>query len=76
MESQGELERRATEREQMMKTEEAHGLRRLKGGHYCTAPGCKNDFYRAKAMEITVHFHKPFLKGRGVLLRWLAALKG
>uniref|UniRef100_A0A8C4DSN9 THAP-type domain-containing protein n=1 Tax=Dicentrarchus labrax TaxID=13489 RepID=A0A8C4DSN9_DICLA len=46
-----------------------------KGGHYCIAPGCKNEFYRVKAKDKTVNFHKVPLKQRTVLLRWLAALK-
>ena len=58
-----------------METEEPQDRRRQKGGHYCIAPGCKNEFYRVKAKDKTVHFHKLPLKRRTVLLRWLAALK-
>lgn len=49
--------------------------RRRKGGHYCIAPGCKNEFYRVQSEGKKVHFHTLPLKRRPVLLRWLAALK-
>lgn len=48
---------------------------RSKGGHFCIAPGCTNEFYRLKAMNKTVHFHHLPLTRKSVLLRWLAALK-
>ena len=57
-----------------METDEPQDTRQ-KGGHYCIAPGCKNEFYRVKAKDKTIHFHKLPLKRRTVLLRWLVALK-
>lgn len=61
----------------MMETEEPQDRRRQKGGHYCIALGCKNEFYKVKSKDKTVHihFHKLPLKRRTVLLHWLVTLK-
>ena len=57
-----------TEKEEQMK-------KRLKGGMFCIAPGCSNEFYRVKDQEKPVHFHLLPLKPPPVLRRWPAALK-
>lgn len=49
--------------------------KRCKGGHFCIAPGCSNEFYRVKTKNKIVHFHTLPLKRHAVLRRWLAALK-
>ncbi|XP_047429079.1 transcription factor E2FC isoform X2 [Mugil cephalus] len=58
-----------------MEAEEQRSIRRQKGGHYCIAIGCTNEFYRIKAKGKLVHFHKLPLKRSAVLSRWLEALR-
>ena len=58
-----------------MESEEPQDRGRRKGGHYCIAPGCKNEFYRVKAKRKKIHFHTLPVKRSAVLLSWLAALK-
>ena len=48
---------------------------RTRGGSFCIAPGCANEFYRVKESGKKVHFHKIPVKRPQLLRRWLAALK-
>ncbi|XP_031720258.1 protein Wiz-like isoform X2 [Anarrhichthys ocellatus] len=58
-----------------MESNEPRAVTRCRGGHFCIAPGCSNEFYRAKNEGKTVHFHSlPFAR-HVVLRRWLAALR-
>lgn len=54
---------------------EGQDRRKQKGGQYCFARGCKNEFYKVKAKDKAVHFHKLPLKWKTILLCWLTALK-
>ncbi|XP_037621536.1 protein Wiz-like isoform X1 [Sebastes umbrosus] len=58
-----------------MENKEPKASKRCKGGHYCIAPGCSNEFYRVKKQGKIVHFHSLPLKRQVVLRRWLDALK-
>jgi len=53
---------------------DSNGPRR-RGGHFCIAPGCSNEFYRAKDEGKSVRFHSLPFKRQAVLRRWLAALR-
>ncbi|XP_068585150.1 protein Wiz isoform X2 [Cebidichthys violaceus] len=58
-----------------MDNNEPRALTRCRGGHFCIAPGCSNEFYKAKNEGKTVHFHSLPFKRHVVLRRWLAALR-
>ncbi|KAL7399827.1 hypothetical protein ABVT39_002489 [Epinephelus coioides] len=48
--------------------------KRVKGGMFCIAPGCTNEFYRVKDREKTVHLNH-FPRQPLALRCWLAAIK-
>ncbi|KAL7392482.1 hypothetical protein ABVT39_025372 [Epinephelus coioides] len=49
--------------------------RRTRGGSFCIAPGCSNEFYRLKEGGKLVHFHVLPMRRPQVMRRWLSALK-